>query len=51
MITLTYGVIAYLVFGQIENISGFGGISGIVPPDDHRHRPTPTRTGSTTSRS
>ena len=33
MITLTYGVIAYLTFSQIENISGFGGISGIVPPD------------------
>jgi branched-chain amino acid transport system permease protein len=33
MITLTYGVIAYLTFAQIENISGFGGISGIVPPD------------------
>ena len=33
MITLTYGVIAYLTFGQIERISGFGGISGIVPPD------------------
>jgi branched-chain amino acid transport system permease protein len=33
MITLTYGVIAYLTFSQIENISGFGGVSGIVPPD------------------
>jgi branched-chain amino acid transport system permease protein len=33
MITLTYSVIAYLTFSQIENISGFGGISGIVPPD------------------
>ena len=44
MITLTYGVIANLVFGQIEKISGFGGISGIVPPsiigttDAHPHR-------------
>ncbi len=44
MITLTYGVIAYLCFGQIEKISGFGGISGIVPPDvigstdSHPHR-------------
>jgi branched-chain amino acid transport system permease protein len=42
MITLTYGVIANLTFGQIENISGFGGISGIVPPSiigttDHHH--------------
>jgi branched-chain amino acid transport system permease protein len=44
MITLTYGVIANLSFGQIERISGFGGISGIVPPsiigttDQHPHR-------------
>jgi branched-chain amino acid transport system permease protein len=44
MITLTYGVIAYLTFGQIESISGFGGISGIEPPsiigttDAHPHR-------------
>jgi branched-chain amino acid transport system permease protein len=44
MITLTYGVIANLSFGQIEKISGFGGISGIVPPsvigttDAHPHR-------------
>ena len=44
MITLTYGVIANLTFAQIENISGFGGISGIVPPsiigtsDAHPHR-------------
>jgi branched-chain amino acid transport system permease protein len=44
MITLTYGVIANLTFGQVEKISGFGGISGIVPPDiigttdQHPHR-------------
>jgi branched-chain amino acid transport system permease protein len=42
MITLTYGVIANLSFSQIENISGFGGVSGIVPPsilsDKHPHR-------------
>jgi branched-chain amino acid transport system permease protein len=44
MITLTYSVIANLTFGQIEDISGFGGISGIVPPsiigstDQHAHR-------------
>ena len=44
MITLTYSVIANLTFGQIERISGFGGISGIVPPsiigttDQHPHR-------------
>ena len=44
MITLTYGVIANLTFGQVERISGFGGISGIVPPsiigttDQHPHR-------------
>jgi branched-chain amino acid transport system permease protein len=44
MITLTYSVIANLSFGQIATISGFGGISGIVPPsiigttDQHPHR-------------
>jgi branched-chain amino acid transport system permease protein len=42
MITLTYAVIANLTFSQIENISGFGGISGISPPsvlsDKHPHR-------------
>jgi branched-chain amino acid transport system permease protein len=44
MITLIYAVIANVTFGQIENISGFGGISGIVPPsiigttDAHPHR-------------
>jgi branched-chain amino acid transport system permease protein len=44
MITLTYSVIANLSFGQIEKFSGFGGISGIVPPsiigttDQHPHR-------------
>jgi branched-chain amino acid transport system permease protein len=44
MITLTYAVIANLTFAQIEDISGFGGISGIVPPsiigstDQHAHR-------------
>jgi branched-chain amino acid transport system permease protein len=44
MITLTYGVIANLTFSQVERISGFGGISGIVPPDvigttdQHPHR-------------
>jgi branched-chain amino acid transport system permease protein len=40
MITLTYGVIANLTFSQIENISGFGGVSGIVPPSviNHGHR-------------
>ena len=44
MITLTYGVIANLTFSQVESISGFGGISGIVPPDiigtpdQHAHR-------------
>jgi branched-chain amino acid transport system permease protein len=32
MITLTYAVIANLTFSQVEKISGFGGISGIVPP-------------------
>jgi branched-chain amino acid transport system permease protein len=32
MITLTYGVIANLFFGQVTQLSGFGGISGITPP-------------------
>ena len=31
-LTLTYGVIANLVFGQVTDISGFGGISGIQTP-------------------
>jgi branched-chain amino acid transport system permease protein len=31
MITLTYAVIANLFFGQVETLSGFGGISGITP--------------------
>jgi len=33
MITLTYSVIANLTFGQVTDISGFGGISGIPTPD------------------
>jgi branched-chain amino acid transport system permease protein len=33
MITLTFGVIANLFFGQVAQVSGFGGISGISPPD------------------
>jgi branched-chain amino acid transport system permease protein len=32
MITLVFSVIANLVFGQVTNISGFGGISGIPVP-------------------
>jgi branched-chain amino acid transport system permease protein len=32
MITLTYGVIANLFFGQVTQLSGFGGISGIETP-------------------
>jgi branched-chain amino acid transport system permease protein len=32
MITLTYGVIANLFFGQVTQLSGFGGISGISTP-------------------
>ena len=32
MITLTYSVIGNTVFSSVTNISGFGGISGIVPP-------------------
>src|SRR5437868_4059005 len=34
MITLTYSVIANLVFGQVTDVSGFGGISGIPAPHD-----------------
>ena len=33
MITLVFSVIANLVFGQVTNISGFGGISGIPIPE------------------
>jgi branched-chain amino acid transport system permease protein len=33
MLTLTYAVIGYYVFGQVTNISGFGGITGVSPPD------------------
>jgi branched-chain amino acid transport system permease protein len=32
MITLTYSVIANLFFGQVTDLSGFGGISGIRAP-------------------
>jgi branched-chain amino acid transport system permease protein len=32
MITLTFGVIANLFFGQVTTFSGFGGISGIPAP-------------------
>jgi branched-chain amino acid transport system permease protein len=32
MITLTYSVIANLTFGQVTDVSGFGGISGIPAP-------------------
>jgi branched-chain amino acid transport system permease protein len=32
MITLTFGVIANLFFGQVTQVSGFGGISGITQP-------------------
>jgi branched-chain amino acid transport system permease protein len=44
MITLTYSVIANLFFGQVTDLSGFGGISGIRPPswignvDAHQNR-------------
>jgi branched-chain amino acid transport system permease protein len=44
MITLTYSVIANLFFGQVTDVSGFGGISGIrtpslIPsPDQHPNR-------------
>jgi branched-chain amino acid transport system permease protein len=32
MLTLTYAVIGYYVFGQVATISGFGGITGLDPP-------------------
>jgi branched-chain amino acid transport system permease protein len=32
MLTLTYAVIGYYVFGQVTSISGFGGITGVSPP-------------------
>jgi len=32
MLTLTYSVIANLFFGQVTDVSGFGGISGIPAP-------------------
>ena len=44
MITLTYSVITNLTFGQVTDVSGFGGISGIPAPhaigsvDAHRQR-------------
>jgi branched-chain amino acid transport system permease protein len=44
MITLTYSVIANLFFGQVTDLSGFGGISGIRAPswigsvDAHQNR-------------
>lgn len=33
MLTLTYAVIGYYFFGQVTTFSGFGGITGIRPPD------------------
>ena len=38
MITLTYSVIANLFFGQVTDVSGFGGISGIPTPECDRQR-------------
>ncbi len=38
MITLTYSVIANLFFGQVTDVSGFGGISGIPAPQPDRQR-------------
>ena len=51
MITLTYSVIANLIFGQVTDVSGFGGISGIPAPDCDRQRRPLTRIASTTWRS
>jgi len=33
MLTLTYAVIGFFFFGQVTTFSGFGGISGVTPPD------------------
>ncbi len=33
MLTLTYAVIGYYVFGQVTTLSGFGGVTGIRPPE------------------
>ena len=42
MITLTYSVIANLFFGQVTDVSGFGGISGIPTPSlDRQPRRAP----------
>lgn len=39
MLTLTYAVIGYYVFGQVTSISGFGGITGVSPPDFYAGNP------------
>ena len=39
MLTLTYAVIGYYVFGQVTSISGFGGITGVSPPGLFRGHP------------
>jgi branched-chain amino acid transport system permease protein len=43
MLTLVFSVIANLSFGQITNVSGFGGISGIPVPDAIRGTQHPDR--------
>ncbi len=40
MLTLVYAVIGYFFFGQVVTFSGFGGITGITPPDVIRDHPT-----------
>lgn len=40
MLTLTYAVIGYYFFGQVTTFSGFGGITGIDPPDVFADHPT-----------
>jgi branched-chain amino acid transport system permease protein len=39
MLSLTYAVIGYYVFGQVTSISGFGGITGVSPPDFYLGNP------------
>ncbi len=39
MITLTYAVIGFYFFGQVTTFSGFGGMTGIDPPDFFNDQP------------
>lgn len=39
MLTLTYAVIGFFFFGQVTTFSGFGGMTGIDPPDLFNNHP------------